>query len=662
MTKLPDGEPIEKMTILMDHYHAWTEDNDTRRLRKNGWNDCLNGYQSKLPANWPYTSRVTDPRIHNSINEKTARLLNTKLRGRLEPREGGDMIGAKINNSILDYQWDAADTGGSMLEKIAKSDQITRIIGLATVLNYWDADRNTNEIKCIDPRDIGFDGAADHVKNARWVQVREWATISDLEKRGYDLSNLESSAKAGQTRSIAYESQVKENLGLEDRTGDDLANPVMEVVTEYIPSWASDYEKGEKSVFLPEYNMILEDGEGDYKHGKVPVNQLRYYPLPDEIHGESEIVPVLPLQRAINAFLCSTIDTMNINNRPPIKVISGQVRMETIEYGPSAIWIQNSQGAIEEHRGGDQSIKNFNTIYPALVAALNSAMGDQSLGVSNIGGGGFDKKTATEVKNVAAQQNNRDQYNQLYLSQFLEDIMTMWLSNNKQYLFDDETKHYVIFKIIGRDRIDEFQRLKLDQTDIPPEAMNELEQAIMTNPASVTDEVLQGVSNDLALPTNPVVTNPNELPEAYDLKSKLDIKNPNEADLYVTPEDMEGEYDYIPDVKSMAAGALRMAEEGRKQAFALALNPAVTQLLAAEGQKLKVSELLINMLEDAGFKEAESLFEESQPPAGAVGPGQAAPGVLPTDNGAPGQPVVPGVPQAAANAPGQGQISEATRL
>lgn len=90
----------------------WTEDNDQRMRRKNGWNDITDAYWGKLPKDWPYISKTVIPLLRTSLIEKNGRLLNSKLRGRLIPREGGDTISAIINNEILDFQWDNAQDDG----------------------------------------------------------------------------------------------------------------------------------------------------------------------------------------------------------------------------------------------------------------------------------------------------------------------------------------------------------------------------------------------------------------------------------------------------------------------------------------------------------------------------------------------------------------------
>jgi hypothetical protein len=641
---------LEKLNKLLDHYTKGKQDMDTRRTRKNGWNDIVNAYMGKIPKNWPYMSVVTDPVIRTTILEKNNRLINAKLQGRLEPREGGDMIKAKINNAILDYQWDNANEGGSMLEKVSLSDLDARLFGIKLAYVYWDDNKNCNEMKPCDIRDVFIDPAASHIRNAKWVQYREFSTIEQLEAKGYDVEKLEKTMKAGisQVRQNEYEDQVKINRGLEDRVGDDLSNPVIEVITEWT--------KKRMVVFAPKYDVIIEDKENPYEHGNIPFAQLRYYPLGDDIYGESEVESVIPLSRAINSILAGSIDEANIRIRPPLKVVPQGTRIETIEYGPGARWIMNSLNNVGEMQFSDGHLANFNAMYPALKAAFNTAMGDSSLGVSN-GGNKFDQKTATEVKETISQQNNRDQANQFYLGEYLKDIMMMWVSNNKQFLFDDPSKKFHIIKIIGKNNIQSFQQMQLDGKDVPPEAMQEIEAAISENPEAVSPDMIGEVMNDAAVPTNPVFADGS--PES--LKGKLDVKEyGDEADLYVEPDDMVGVYDYIPDIKSMATGAGITAQQGRMKAYELILaNPNVLGLLSQQGESLKAKELLINILTDAGERDAEGLFQTNQPDPsllaggpGAVAPGQpvGGPPVAPSMGGAnqalPAQPSPAGIPPA----------------
>jgi len=624
--------PDEVVTRLSYHYSLGTNEIDTRMTRKNGFNDIIDAYMGRLPSNWPYLSVVTDPRIRTVILEKTARLLNAKLRGRLVPREGGDIVKARINNALLDFQWDNATTGGSMIEKVAALDQTCRLFGAAFALTYWDTERSTNEMKVMDQRDIWWDGSATHPMNAEWCQIREWANVEQLEDRGYDVSKIKTAIKKGdldsQKQDSVRVSKVKMNKSVENRVGeiDDPDDPVFEVVTE----WARDY----KRVFIPKISLLLEDSENPFKHGKIPVSMLRYYPLGDDIYGESEVESVLPIQRALNAFLCATIDEVNISMRPPLKIASTGVRIDTIVYGPSAKWIMQNPNLVQEMAFSGQALSNFQVVYPSLLSAFNTAMGDSSLGVSNGGTGRYDTKTATEVASLEKQQNNRDQYNQLYLTEFLKDVMMMWLANNKQFLFDDKSKEWQVVKILGKDNVGYYKQMLLDQQDIPDYAMKQIAQTLLDAGSQVSDAQLRSIVADVSVPVHPIIMNPKEKdPAKFEIKSKLSVSDQgDEADLYMTRADMDGEFDYIPDVSSMAAGASLMQKAAREKAMQLAFDPNTVAMLKEQGYKMPIKELLVSTLEDAGFRDAESQFEkydttaQPQPTTGAVPPGQGTTG------------------------------------
>lgn len=673
----------DPLTRLQRHYLWWVQDMDTRRVRKNGWNDIINAYMGKIPINWPYNAMVTIPLIRTTILEKTSRLLNAKLQGRVIPREGASELSAKIQNALLDLQWDLADEGGSMLEKISITDQRCRIFGGACVLNYWDVVKNSNEIKVLDPRDVGFDGAATHIKNAKWVQVREFTTFDKLEQRGYDVGSARDMAASGEItaelRSTRYESIVKANRSLVDRTGmiDDLKNPVVEVVTEY------GYDKDQKpymQLFLPKYGMLLCDDPLPYKHGKIPVSMLRYYPLDDDIIGESEVESVLSIQRAVWALVCGFIDECNIKIRPPLKIASQGVRIETIEYGPGAQWIMNSPNNVVELEPNGGFIQAFSAVFPMLVSQFQAAMGDQSEFNQSQPTNSNDQPTATQVVAEEKQQNVRDQYNQLQLAEFLKDIMLMWIANNKQYIFDDPSKKFDKLKLTSNDSIREFQQMGLDQGQVPDSAMQQIQQLIKQYPDSIQPDELQKVMDHVTIPSKAVAENPEADVEDLILHKKLEIKSHNEADLYITPKDMDGLHDYIPDVKSMATGAGIQQQNVIQNVINLALNPEVSQLLQTQGQQINIKDVLVKSFEQAGLPDAESLFQAinngqqqqqpgmgQQPNQGQLPPGQG-PGGIP-GQGAGGLPPgvnanqgFQGLPQAIPSQFGAGGVSQPIQL
>jgi hypothetical protein len=663
--------------IIDDHYQMWTEDNEKRMHRDNGWNDITDAYYGKLGDDWPYNSRVVDPRLSTTLIEKNSRLLNSKLRGRLVPREGGDAIKARINNAILDYQWDNAGHGGSMLGKWAMMDMDSRLYGSKFALVCWKVIKDNegkiifegNEFEPKDIRDCGIDPNCQNIKDANWFQLREWTTIEELEKcnknkEGIEvfpgLKKLKAKIEKGEEyssdrRDNAYVSRLKQLKGIEDRMGDDEAYPVIEIVTEYrTDRWVT---------FAPRHRVILRDIKNPYEHKKIPIVQLKYYPLGDDPIGESEVERVLPLWRAIQCVVNAHLDGMNVRMFPPLKIIEGQARIESIVYGPGAPWIMNRADAVTEMNFGNGSLNEFQTNYSALVSAFNQAMGDLSQGVSNISPMEQDK-TATEIRHVARQQNIRDEKNQTDLAGAISDCMSMWLSNNKQFLFSDPEKHEHVLRILGKDEFQYFKDIGMDEMELDPIALQEIQAIIeerqeMGQP--MTDAELTKLMENAKTPVNPVVTNPNvKNPAKYKVKPKMTVSEKGDyAELSVVPEDVDGLYDYVPDVKSMSIGSDVEYTQGLRQLFEIMINPQITQMLSQEGVKVNIQDLLINLFNQFGSNDAEQYFQTIEQPAlGAEGsvngmPGQGGPG-LPNPNvqgggqpmaqpqGLPGQPGLSG--------------------
>mgnify|MGYP007100044676 CR=1 FL=1 len=631
---------------VLSHYTQWTEDRDIRMNRKNGWNDITAAYWGKLPKDWPYNTKVVDPRIRTSIIEKNARLLNSKLRGRLVPREGGDMLTAKINNAKLDFDWDTANYGGTMLYKWGMMDMDTRLYASKFALVYWRTETvgddlvfEGNEMKPLDIKNCGIDPTCEGVRDAKWFQWQRWEKIEDLKKankNGYQkypgLKELLGAINAGDKpsqdrRDTEYQSKTLSLKGLTDRTGEDDTYPVVEIVTEY---------RNDKCItFSPRHSIILGEEENKYKHKRIPVVQLKYYPLNDDPIGESEVEPVLPLWKAINAVLCSHLDGLDLRQKPPIGILENGGRMETYVYGPEAKWIVSSPNAVFELPVGKGTENSFQTDYSALVAAFNTAMGDTSQGVSAIDP--FNpQKTATEVKQSARQQNTRDQANQTRLAEAIEDMMSMWLSNNQQFLFSDPSKQEYVLKVLGDEQFAYFKEAGLDQMEVPAEVDQAIAELIQNADGNMSDQDIQAMREAGKVPMHPVKYTEGKGENKKTLyKTKLQVGDQGgEAELSITPEDVQGTYDYVADVVSMGAGASEEMKQSMNMVLETVLNPSVQQMMAAQGDTIKIKDILISSFEQNGAKDASRFFGKVEQPTGpnvqGAGPTQGVPTPNPT--------------------------------
>src|SRR3990167_286298 len=589
--------------------------------------------------NWPYDALLFDPRIFTFIFEKTSRLISNKPKGKLIPREGADILSARINNQLLDYQWDMATNGGLMIAKWALMDINTRKYGAAFALCKWryEEDRGGKvlfdgpDMTVLNNRDCAHDLTATAIENCNWFQVRQYVTLQDLknvndqsrskpiykniDKLKYavdqDKNNEKTPGSGGDSRSVNWLSRNRAIAGLEtDPYGKDATFKTIEIITEY--------RRDRWITFAPKHGVVLRDISNTYKNNEIPITMLRYYVIDDDLYGLSEIEPVKSLQKAINALLCQYVDEINQQLYTPIAIGPG-VRQHTLEWGKGARWIMNNPMTdfrLVESRSN--AAQYFNNTYSVLVASMMNSLGEASLGISNVQP--FQKdKTATEVKALQLQRNARDNFNQIFLADAIKRQLILWHSMNQLLLFADKNKKYYILRIIGGDALKYFQQQGLnEEVALDVETLEQgnkaIDQVVKGDKGPGEEELkILSEASEFKFPVNTgSESQPNFVP-------KLQMEeNKQGAKLHIEPKDVLGTFDFTVDVESMALNSDEERKQARQAAVSLlSTNPNVTMMLAAEGVKPKFKDLFVSWLEDLGFNDAEQFFEKVQGGAGS---------------------------------------------
>lgn len=659
------GTKQEQDTFTESYRHYKLSEEDLRaRIRDFDKKDVL--FRSHINKDkWPYRAVVFDPRIFTILYEKCARILANKPRGRMQPRESGDALGAKINNELLNFQWDDNERVDDqpMLAKWALMDLNARKYGASFALTKWHYQR---QIKTIDGkktsqvfydgpnfkpwnnRDVLHNPSYSTIKN--WIQLRDYVTFDELSDindaarskpvyKNLDLlkqSIADNAKKTGDMRDTNYTVKNLSLKGLQDFLGRDEAFKTIEVITEYRPDrWIT---------FAPKHGVILRDIPNPYEHGQIPVVQLKYYPVDDDIYGLSEIEPVEKLQNAINAVLNQYLDAINMSLYAPLKVrnTGGAVQMHTLEFGPGKKWLMNDPASdVITHDQNTSGVAEFTSTYRFLVAALQEAMGETSAIASNQAPGSAEK-TATEVKDLALSRSARDNFNQIFLSEALKKQMMFWFKMNQQFYFQGPQEKQKIIQIVGKDAIKFFQEMGLDGEGLTDQA-----QDMLTDP----DLADVATAEDLQQPLYPV-----EGPDGPRPKFEMEPGG-QYGTLYVEPEDLMGNYDYIPDVGSMSDTADQdvIRAQGDFLSRVTGVDPTTGQptgiaaMMAQEGKKVKATELLVDYAENIGFKNADQYVEnvpQQNPMEGEMNGIQIDPTT--------GQPIQPG---AGSTIPGEAMVA-----
>lgn len=662
MAKTEKKTPSKKNDDLIfqevkQHHDIGFDETDKRATGRNrigtiSFNEVDELFRSWIDeSTWPYDALLFDPRVFTFITEKNARLIANKPRGHLIPRRGANQLAARINNELLSFQWDQATDGGTMLSKWSLMDLNARKYGASFAVCRWKYEVDDKgkvvfdgpEMTVLNNRDIAHDLSASSIQSCNWFQAREYVTFESLERINNAArkvpvyKNLKSlrgaigaekkgpSGGGGDSRSVNWVSRNRAIAGLEnDPVGKDDTFKNVEIVTEY--------RKNRWIKFAPKYGVVIQDIANPYKNYEIPITMLRYYIIDDDLYGLSEIEPVKGLQKAINAILCQYVDEINQKLYTPIAVGPG-VRMHTLEWSKGARWMMNNPMTdfrLVESRSN--AAQYFNNTYSALVAAMMNAVGESSLGTSNIQP--FQKdKTATEVKALQIQRNSRDNSNQNHLSEAIQRQYMLWHSMNQVLLFSDpKTTHYSI-RISGSDTLEYFKQMDLGGMELPDE---QIELAHEMNVSGLGNGTID--TDSLSTPKFPVKIDGKMVP-------KLETEDGDKGgNMHVEATDIKGTYDFVIDVESMTVNSEDQKKEARQAAVSLLItNPNVSQMLMAEGTKPKFTALFITWLEDLGFVDAEKYFEEVQGAPEAQGaPGAPSGGAQTINLGGGGTPAPTG--------------------
>jgi len=601
----------DTFNVVNQHYKIALEDTENRYT---SWDRKVELFWSYInESGWPYSSQVFVPQTFTALFEKMARLNGGKPRGRLIPREGGDVMKAKINNELLNFQWDDVTRieHEPMTAKWAKMDLNARIYGASFAIAKWRYEVGSDggvrfdgpTMKVLNNRDVLPNPAYSSVKN--WFQYREYLTIRELEnvndvcgekpkyKNIKQLRNsiLTKNTRGGDQRQSNYNPKFRSLQGLSDYLGTD-EDPdfkIIEVITEY--------RDDRIIVFAPKHGVILRDDANPYKHEQIPVITLKYIPIDDDIYGMSEIEPVEKVQKAMNALSSQFVDSINMDLYRILHVAPTEVQMHTLEWGPGKKWLMNRPGqSVVPMEHSAVATNQFVNVYTVLTQMFKEAMGEASAAYSSLKPFGSEK-TATEIQETSSTRSVRDNFNQIFLSEAIKEQMMFWHLMNKQFIFADPEKEAMLVRVIGRDSMNDFKKLS---EMVPDTSDLEMEGAIESISAGGEGEVPM-------TPAYPVAYGGQIFPK-FDLDESGEI-----GTLYMTPEDMVGSYDYIADVQPMRANSDLDDAKILTQMFGMAINPATQQLLAQEGKKINISELLLDVFEASGKKGAEKYFDVLTP-------------------------------------------------
>ena len=571
-------------------------------------------YRCHMEADqFPYRSRVFDPKSFAAIEKIVPRMVANRPRGEFRPREAGDITAVKIVGELFDYDWERA----RMFLKLVNLVKPTMIFGTGIGRIPWRFERrkiryseplisfrsiqigktekskmkivydgpdfeNCNLYDCYpDPQATNFD-------DARWFLHKTFPTINELEKindtgsekASYkNLSQLKELIKEGTgTGDDTYRTKSRSISGASDYTAKDKTLDQFEMVTMYTPErWVSIASK---------YNLLLRDIPNPYYHGNIPFVKLVDYPLPNEWFGLGEIEPIERLQRGINAVINQRLDNVNqiLNTGWKVDTTAG-VDLSSLVSRPGMIVKTRRMDGVQRIEVPDVTGSAFADTYTFLQASLVDALGIQDYTVRTGQTTPSGQKTATGLRQMQEEANARFKLKiQIFEDEVIKQIAEQWLQLRQQF-----TTRPQVLRITGKDAIEHLR----NETDFK-------ERAVMTG-------------------------------DGY--QPKLQGEDTGHAHLLMEPNDIVGEYDFVPE-----AGSTQLSDPYADRESFTELIGLLAKLAPAAGIQVAWDKVVEELFEKYGVKGSDRFIEKqgglnAQIPPGEV-PGGGATGTTGAVQGA----------------------------
>lgn len=591
---------------LFEHYQlAQNELDDRINHKERGFDVYDKLYRNYIDKKrWPFAARVADGRASSIINRKTDRLLANRMQGKMVSKKHGNSLGARVITELINCQWNDIDihTDEPMLVRLRKMDQNARKYGASFAFNGWkESDRFSGPVfEPLDNRDVLIQPGARNIDEAEWVQVRRYLTIEAMKRANdgmkvgmmplYDTEAIEK-LKEADSKANNYVSINKSVIGLSDDK-----NMRVEVVTEY--------RRDRRITFVPkqkaEETIVLSDVPNPYDHGQIPVQRLCYYPIDDDIYGLPELEAVQSLIKTSWAFLSQGLEAAQRELYPIIKGNPTSVQWDTISFEVGKPWLMNSPDDLVIEQQNLNNLNRLTQIFGLLSSLTLEGVGETGQEISQIAQDVGDK-TATEVRDTAMLRSARDNANKVVLRQFLSRMVWFWFQMSKQFI-----DGYKLVNIVGKDAIKYLVEEGMHEYKLSDEGQNMVaEYSLERNlPYDVAYEELRstGQLEQHSSPMYPVEANGEQLPQ-------LELEENGRAGfLYVTKQDLDGDYDFIPDVEAMSMTDDSQDIQAKSMFFDRAKS--VEPQLMQEGTKIKWQDLLESMGYSAKLKEPEQYFEQ----------------------------------------------------
>lgn len=445
----------------------YTTARNWREPLKQKWDDFYDLYRGVLDSTTKsiWQANIFVPYAFSTIETIVPRLVAGRPQIDVMPREEGDTDYARVQNYLVDYQWDQCDMD-KLLPDIVRQ---MLIYGTSVVKVYWDKKVETVEeeieidpdfpelgsqkvevekttknqpvVEMVDLYDFFWDPKGFDIDSCGWVAHRTYRSydyLIKMQKQGlYKNVNLLEKDKTrpfkGETDKITRTTA----LGTTDPqsvSGDSDKEANIELI---------EYWEDNRVVTIANRTVVIRDDKNPFAHGKKPFVRFIDQSVPKEFCGIGELEPIETLQKELN----------DMRNQ----------RMDNASLILNRMWlVQNGANVDEDELVSDvggvihtDKIEGVQALYPPEIPnssyreeTLIKADIQQTTGITDytkgVASDALANETATGISMMQEAGNARIKLKMMNIEMGIREIGELFISLNKQFI-DEET----VIRILG---------------------------------------------------------------------------------------------------------------------------------------------------------------------------------------------------------------------
>ena len=345
VVKPQENPDINTVKTLKDLYQSAAL---ARSTYDKDWKTNMDFYKGKQ---WNGTACKPVMNIIRSTIQTTIPLLTDGKPGiNITPAEPGDFEFSRMLQQLVENWWDKPEVSMShtLLEPL--TDMCIYDAGILKL--YWDITAEDGKgdvrVKSVDPNNIYINKEAkDFDKDCYYVIEKMYPTVAWLKRQFPEKASLiksdmqfklESERQGIKTVKVQADPDTKQPLELVKDSifiNDSDCRETAECWEIWIDSeemisyqeedesgYKKKYPNGKLFTFLPNQNLILQETENPYKHGKKPYVRFIDTLMPHQFWGESTTTSLMAAQRNINLVLSNLISYLKLMANPIWKITS----------------------------------------------------------------------------------------------------------------------------------------------------------------------------------------------------------------------------------------------------------------------------------------------------------------------------------------------------